>query len=194
MHRRAAWQAVVALVLSGVATAEAHTGVGVTHALDAGLTHPLMGIDHLLATIAIGLWASHLGGRERWSIPSTFLLCLVLGAGLALAGAGLPLVEFGLVSSIVLLGLLLVTDLRVSTMAAMTAVGLLALYRGFAHGAEAALDSGAAAYGTGFLVSTMLLLGVGALGGSMMQRLTNALVPRYAGAALAILGTLAALS
>lgn len=125
-----------------------------------GLTHPLFGWDHLLAMIAVGLWASRLGGRAQWQIPLTFLVTLVVGASAARLGLTLPGVEPFIAASLIGLGALiaLATSLRTSVAAAI--IALFAFAHGFAHGAEMPASSGWT-YGAGFVLASALLVSGG---------------------------------
>lgn len=164
--------------------AMAHSGHGLAGGLEQGLLHPLTGLDHLLAMVAVGLWAAYLGGRARWLVPAAFVGLMVCGALLALGGLGLPGVELGIALSVVALGLALAGHLRLSTLLAAALVGAFGLFHGHAHGAEAAPGLSLVAYGGGFVLTTLALHGVGlAIGGNGQPRFA-----RLAGGGIAAAG------
>ena len=101
-----------------------------------GLAHPLGGIDHLLAMVAVGLWAAQLGGRALWAVPGAFVAMMVVGGAAGMLGALLPLVEPGIAFSLVVLGILVALAARLPVAISAVLVGLLALFHGHAHGSE----------------------------------------------------------
>jgi urease accessory protein len=126
----------------------------------AGFAHPWLGLDHALAMIAVGLWATQLGGRALWLVPATFVAVMLAGGALGAAGVAWPAVELGVVGSVLLLGLMVAGRLRVPTGLGMAVVALFALFHGHAHGAEMPAGAGAL-YALGFTVATALLHGLG---------------------------------
>lgn len=130
--------------------------------LAAGFSHPLTGLDHILAMVGVGLWAALLGGRATWAVPTAFVLTMMAGFGLAMADIGLPFVEPVIGASIVVLGLLALVALQAPTPVAMAMVGFFALFHGYAHGGEMGV-AGAWPFMIGFALATALLhaLGVG---------------------------------
>jgi len=153
-----------------------------------GFAHPLVGLDHLSAMIAVGLWAAQLGGRALWQAPAAFVVTLAAGAGLAVLGVGLPAVEPGIMASVLVLGLLIAFTVRLRPAAAMALVGAFALFHGHAHGAEMPEAANPFLYAGGFALATALLHGVGVgLGWAAGRALLPALA-RAAGAAFAAAG------
>jgi urease accessory protein len=138
------------VLLSAPASAHGLGSVGFA----AGLAHPLFGLDHLLAMVAVGLWAGRIGGQARWLVPLAFLTAMLLGSLLALE---LPLVETGIVGSVVILGLLVAVAPKLPLWVPTLVVGLFAVLHGHAHGTE--LSGGAATIG--FLLATAALHGLG---------------------------------
>ncbi|MDF2233430.1 HupE/UreJ family protein [Albimonas sp. CAU 1670] len=138
----------------------AHAGAGAHGSLGAGLAHPLTGVDHLLAMVAVGLWASQVGGRAIWMMPAAFAAAMAAGYGLALAGVSLPSVEPMIAASVIALGLLAATATRLDAGVGAALAAVFALFHGAAHGAEVGAAD-AAVFGLGFLASTAALLGVG---------------------------------
>lgn len=137
----------------------------------AGMAHPFTGLDHMLAMVAVGLWAAQLGGRARWAVPLAFMGAMTVGAGLALAGIGLPMVETGIASSVLVLGLLIALAARLPVVASAILVGVFAVFHGHAHGTELPLAASEALYAAGFLLATgaLHLFGLGL--GARMHRL-----------------------
>lgn len=192
MHRNA-WKMLVAAALAVPALAQAHTGVDSASGLHHGLLHPFAGADHLLAMVAVGLWASQLGGRARWLVPTSFVGMMAAGAALALAGIAFPFVEQGIVLSVFALGLLIAAAARLPLAACMGLVGTFALFHGAAHGAEMPLAASGLAYGIGFTAATAALHASG-IGMAGLLRRTKGEMVRLAGAAVAGAGALLALS
>jgi urease accessory protein len=190
--KRLAWFALPAALIALTPTiASAHPGVdGGAHHFAAGLLHPFTGLDHILALMAVGMWAVQLsGGRSaRWAlVPLAFLACMVLGGLLAWTRVQLPLVEPMILASVLVMGLVLLLALRLPTSAAMGLVGLFALFHGYAHVAEMPVDASAVRFGCGFLIGSAMLLAVGAaLGRFMLTTVRQSAWVRAAGGAVAI--------
>ncbi|QEX17738.1 protein hupE [Hypericibacter terrae] len=165
-----------AAALLGAPVAEAHLigehGAG----FEAGILHPLSGLDHLLVMIAVGIWAAQLGGRAIWAVPCAFVGFMVVGGLLAVSGISMPLVEPGILGSVLLFGLLIATAARVPTVVGMAIVGLFALFHGHAHGTELPEAANPAAYALGFVLATSFLHAVG-LGLALM---TGRIAPKPA--------------
>jgi urease accessory protein len=152
--------------------------------------HPLGGLDHLLAMVAVGLYAALLGGRALWLVPATFVGVMALGGALGAAGYPLPHVETGIALSVIVLGLAVALRANLPTLAAMALAGLFAIFHGHAHGAEMPADAAAVSYSAGFMLATALLHGAGiAIGlaaGRLAERGSRAI--RLAGGAVALAG------
>jgi urease accessory protein len=147
---------VLAVLGVGVAPAFAHLDPAGHGSLMAGLSHPLFGSDHVLAMVAVGLWAALLGGRALWLAPLAFVGAMAIGFAVALMGAPLPFVEPVILTSVVVIGLLAATALSMPAGIAMAVIGFFALFHGHAHGGELG-SAGAVAFGVGFALSTALL-------------------------------------
>jgi urease accessory protein len=176
------------LVLLVPTLAHAHVGVGHASGLAAGLAHPLSGLDHLAAMIGVGLWAAQRGGRALWLVPLVFVLVMWAGGILGIAGVAIPLVEPGIIASLLVIGVLVAAAVRLPLVASVLIVGLFALVHGHAHGAEMPDTAAGMMYGVGFLVSTGLLLLAGIGCGALAQRIGTTSLVRYAGGAIALLG------
>jgi urease accessory protein len=186
---RIAAAAAVLIALTGAAAA--HPGHPDAGGFVHGFGHPLGGLDHVLATVAVGLYAALLGGRALWLVPATFVGVMALGGALGAAGYALPYGEIGIVLSVVVLGLAVALRVSLPTLAAMALVGVFAVFHGHAHGAEMPQDLSGYEYAAGFLAATALLhcagiaigLGVGKLSERGGRRLAQA-----AGGAMALAG------
>lgn len=162
-----------ALCLAFAATpALAHLPHGQYGSVAAGFSHPLFGLDHILAMVAVGLWASLLGGRAIWAVPAAFVAVMIAGFGLALTGVSLPLVEPMILTSTVVLGLVVAMAVRLDVRACAAIVGLFALFHGFAHGTELG-GAGSLRFGAGFVLATALLHAVGVAVGLVTGRITG---------------------
>lgn len=174
------------LLTAAATSAQAHTGAGGADGFVHGLAHPIGGLDHMLAMVAVGLIAARLGGRARWLLPLSFLAMLVLGA-FGLAGAGLPGVETGIGASVVLLGLAVAVGLPMPAGIAVALVGFFGIFHGIAHGSEMPEAAAAIQYGAGFVLATasLHLVGMGlhgvrgrvdaAFGGRALQMVGSAM-------------------
>ena len=154
MFRRIAITAAALLVAT---PALAHTGHDATAGFVHGFAHPIAGYDHILAMVAVGLWAAQLGGSARWLLPVTFVLAMAAGGFLGVAGWPLPMVEAGIIVSVIALGLAVARKARLPLVASTGAIALFAVFHGYAHGAEMPLDSSGLLYGVGFAMATALL-------------------------------------
>lgn len=162
-----------ALCLSA-GTVSAHSGSHGVSGFAGGLAHPLLGLDHLLAMIAIGLWAAQQGGRALWAVPAAFVGAMLLGGGLAWAGLSLPHVETGIAASVLVLGLLIATRRQWALVAGMATAAGFALFHGYAHGLEMPPAASPVPYVLGFMLATGFLHGVGIAGGLIGRHATQA--------------------
>lgn len=166
-----------------------HEGHELTWDFTSGAIHPLSGWDHVLAMMAVGLWAAQLGGRSRWLVPTAFVGLMTLGALLGHAGFAIAGVEQGIAASILILGVLIAAAVKLPVRACMAVVGAFALFHGVAHGAEMPGTASGLSYGIGFVASTIFLHAVG-LGLGLGLR-NEEKMARFAGGAVAIAGVLA---
>jgi urease accessory protein len=173
----------------------AHTYGADGGGLAMGFMHPIMGSDHVLAMIAVGLWAAQRGGADLWRLPAAFIGTMVFGMVLALADIGLPMVELGIAGSVVMLGVLVGFAARIPSTAAVSLVALFALFHGHAHGTELPGTAMPVLYAVGFVAATALLHGVGAGAGLFAKRFGTCAAAhalRACGALVALAGTLLA--
>ena len=168
--------------------AHAHVGLGEAGGFLHGLTHPTSGLDHVLAMLAVGLWAAQTGGRSIWAVPLTFVGVMALGGALPMLGIGLPFVERGILLSVLLLGVLIAASVRLPLWLGSGMVGLFALWHGHAHGAEMPALASGIDYALGFMLATALLHVIGIAFGLGMQRRAREYVIRAAGASIALCG------
>lgn len=143
------------------ATASAHNGGSHAGAFMNGLGHPVSGFDHLLAMVAVGMFAAHLGGRALWLVPTTFVLMMGVGGILGVAGMALPLVEPAIIASVVVLAFAVALRWSLPIVAATGMVGFFAIFHGHAHGSEMPVDEPGLQYAMGFMAATALLHAVG---------------------------------
>ncbi len=184
----------LAALLLAPTLAQAHVGDGAAHGFTPGFEHPLLGLDHLLAMLAIGLWAAQIGGRAGWAVPATFVGVMALGGALGMAQANLPFVEPAILASVLVLGLLIAFAVRLPLAASIPLVGLFAIFHGYAHGSEMPAATSSLPYAAGFLLATTLLHSVGIGLGLFIQRATAAPLVRFAGATIAVAGIYLTLS
>lgn len=181
-----------ALVLTStlglISPALAHTGHGHVDGFVAGFIHPLFGLDHVLAMLAVGLWAGLIGGRAMWAWPLAFVAVMSAGGAAAMAGFALPMVETGIAASVLVLGLLVAARANAPVVVGAAVCGLFALFHGYAHGAELPGAVGAAGYALGFMVATAALHAAGVAAALVTGRLLTPLMTRVAGAGVALAG------
>ncbi len=186
---------VAAMLMVLSATASAHSGHadgGLWH----GLSHPFVGLDHILAMLAVGLWSAQQRDHLRWQAPAVFLLMLTAGAVIGWQGGALPWLEQGIASSVLLMGLLLIALSRVAPSVALVLFALSALWHGAAHGVEMPAAVSGLHYGIGFVFASAILHGLGfLLVRSLSGRSPAVLISRVLGGGLTVCGgTLLALS
>ncbi|MCF7531844.1 HupE/UreJ family protein [Pseudomonas petrae] len=155
--------------------------------LVAGISHPLGGIDHLLAMIAVGLWAAQQKGAARWALPCTFVGTMLIGGLLGFEGLALPALESGIAASVFALGLAVALAVRPPLLVAVAATALFAMLHGVAHGLELPEMSSPWGYALGFVGVTAALH---ATGYAVVRLLPAAAAPvvRIAGALSAATG------
>lgn len=175
-------RAAAALALAAAAgSAAAHPGHA--HSLADGLSHPFLGLDHLLAMVAVGLWSARaLPAAKRWQGPAVFVGAMLVAALASLAGVALPGVEPGIAATVMLCGALVACARELPARAGLALVALAALFHGLAHGAEAPAG-GFVAFAVGFSLATAALHGAGLALAQRLQRLP-ALAWSLMGAAL----------
>ncbi|WP_111497662.1 MULTISPECIES: HupE/UreJ family protein [Marinobacter] len=179
----------VGLMLTAT-TAAAHPG----HAeggFASGLMHPLLGLDHLLAMAAIGLWSIRQGNVMKYGTPLFVIGGMFLGAGVAWAGLSVPGVETGIALSVLLAGVLLATLVRLPTAVGGTLVVAFMMCHGYAHAAEMPAGAHIAAYMAGFALATLGITLAGRGLGALLMK-TDSRITRGIGAILAATGAVLA--
>ncbi len=193
-NKAAARIGVFALGCLAVGSALAHpdhpeTMMNSTMSFNSGFSHPFSGIDHLLAMLAVGLWATQLKRSALWVLTLAFPLMMVAGALLAMSGFQLPAVESGIAASVAVLGLLIAFAVKMPLWASTAIVSVFALFHGYAHGSELPHGSTAALYGAGFVLATALLHATGLFIGLVAGKQMADKVVRIGGAGIAAVGT-----
>jgi urease accessory protein len=166
----------------------AHEQTGVGGGLASGLLHPLTGLDHLVAMVAVGIWGAQLGGVAIWVLPIVFPLVMALGAVAGIIRIGLPVPELIIALSALVLGLAVALRIRVPFAIAAAIVAVFAVFHGHAHGVELPSAANPLAYGSGFVVATGLLHACGITIGALARWPGGERIIQGVGAAIAALG------
>lgn len=168
--------------------ASAHSEGGSAGGFVSGFTHPLLGLDHIAAMVAVGLWGAFLGSRAMWLLPVVFPLVMAMGGALGVAGVPLPGVEVGIALSAVALGIMVAAAARPPLWVAAVIVGVFAIFHGHAHGTELPKSANALSFAIGMVIATGLLHLCGIAIGLLVKWPWGKTVVRLSGAAIAILG------
>lgn len=179
-----------AAILLLPATAQAHTLAAAASSWGGGFMHPFLGLDHLLAMLAVGIWAVQQGGSRIWQLPAAFLSMMMLGAYAAFVGLYLPALETGIAGSLLVLGLMLAFAVRLPMPANLPIVGIFALFHGYAHAAEMLQSFSPLNYVGGFLLATALLHGLGITSALLVRELHYPNLIRLSGLAIGLTGGL----
>ena len=181
--------AVLAFVLALVpAAALAHQEAGQAAGFLTGLAHPVSGLDHVLAMIAVGLWGAVLGPPAIWVLPIAFPLVMAVGGLMGLLGLQLPGVEIGIALSAIVLGAMVLAEVRPPLWLAAVIVAFFGVFHGHAHGRELPDGTSALLYSLGFVVATGLLHAVGILLGVAHRWAAGRRVVQLAGGGVALAG------
>ena len=178
----------LALMFVLVARLEAHVQSGQAAGFFTGLKHPISGLDHVLAMIAVGLWGAQLGSPAVWMLPVAFPMMMAFGGFIGLVGLPLPGVEIGIALSAVLLGTVVARESRPSLAVAVLLVAFFAIFHGHAHGTELPKGQSGLTYSIGFVIATGCLHGVGIAIGLIHQWPAGKTALRAAGAIVALAG------
>lgn len=155
--------------------AEAHPGHLGAHGFLAGFTHPFSGFDHIIAMVAVGIFAARLGGRAIWAVPATFVALMAMGGVWAIFGLPMVFVEGGIFLSMFVLPAIAFLRWKTPVALAMGLVGFFAVFHGYAHGLEMPIDASGFEFGTGFVLATAILHIIGLAGGLVVARARTAL-------------------
>ena len=178
-------------------SAYAHTFTGMVGFYD-GLSHPVLGIDHFLAMVSVGIVSAQIGGRAIWTIPATFVLMMIVGGIIGmlvevfffdLETLVFYVVEFGIVFSVILLGLAIAIERKISTNIIMIFISIFGMCHGLAHGMEMPWAVNPILFALGFAsgTATLHLFGVG-IGSLAIKTKFSSIVLRIVGAGCALFG------
>ena len=174
------------LILAGPAAA--HVEGGLAGGFGSGFAHPLLGLDHIAAMVAVGLWGAFLGAPAIWVLPIVFPLVMAFGGILGILGVPLPGAEIGIAVSAVVLGLMVALAVKPHLAVAAIIVDAFAIFHGYAHGAELPEGGNAVAYSAGFVIATGTLHLCGIAIGLLTHWPAGRIAVRFAGSAIAIAG------
>lgn len=169
-------------------SAHAHVQQGQAVSFWTGLEHPWSGFDHILAMIAVGLWGAQLGNPAIWTLPITFPLVMSLGAMMGLLGIPLPGIEIGIAASAIVLGIMVLGEVRPKLTVAVILVGCFAVFHGHAHGTELPAGQSGLLYSMGFVMATGCLHGIGISIGLIHRWPVGKLALRGVGGLIAAMG------
>jgi urease accessory protein len=179
---------IMAVCLVWTPAARAHIQQGQAVGFVTGLEHPWSGLDHVLAMIAVGLWGAQLGNPALWILPVTFPMVMAMGAMMGLLGIPLPGIEIGIAVSAILLGAMVLGEIRPKLYIAAVMVGFFAVFHGHAHGTELPAGQSGLLYSMGFVMATGCLHGIGILIGTIHRWPAGKLALRGAGAFITAMG------
>jgi urease accessory protein len=168
--------------------ASAHSETGTVGGFVSGFTHPVSGLDHIVAMVAVGLWGAFLGGRAMWILPVVFPVVMAFGGALGVLGVPLPAVETGIALSGVILGLMVCFAAKPPLWVAAVIVGAFAVFHGHAHGTELPDAANAMTFSIGFVISTGLLHLCGIAFGLLVRWPWGRIAVRAGGGAIAAVG------
>ena len=186
--RRSAIVLTTLALISMSPAALAHPGHLTGSGFGTGFLHPFTGLDHLLAMLAVGLWAAQRGGRYLFAIPASFVAMMVVGAVVGTAGIALPLVEPGILGSLLVFGLLIAFDTRLPLSAGMVVIGGFALFHGYAHAVEMPAHASLAVFGSGMLIGSVALHLLGIIVGRAGKLHMREIALRISGGLIALAG------
>lgn len=161
LHPRPGLLATLVLISIWPLVARGHVESGQAGGFLSGLSHPVSGLDHVIAMVAVGLWGAQLGMPALWVLPVAFPMMMAFGGMLGLMGIPLPGVEVGIAASAVVLGALVLGQTRLPLIAAVAVVACFAVFHGHAHGTELEPGQNALLYSLGFVIATGLLHALG---------------------------------
>ncbi len=166
----------------------AHLQDGALGGFQSGFTHPIVGFDHLLAMLAVGIWGAQMGGRSVWTLPVTFPLIMAAGGIVGISGFALPHVELGIALSVIVLGLAIAFAWKAQEWTALLLIATFAVFHGYAHGIELPQAVDPASYSIGFVVATGVIHVVGIGIGSLLARPWEGQLSRCLGGLIAVSG------
>jgi urease accessory protein len=177
----------IALPLFLASAAHAHVGTHETNGFIHGFQHPLGGLDHILAMVAVGLWAVQLGRRAIWALPVTFMGVMLVGGAIGInTSLTLPGLEPAILASDLVLGGLILATIQMPIAISASLVGIMAIFHGYAHGAEMPTQASSLEYAAGFIGATALLHAMGLGTALLIQKYRQAQLVQIAGASIVI--------
>ena len=181
--------AALAIVLVVTATpVYAHSGHGFAGGFISGFLHPILGWDHVVAMVAVGLWGAFLGLPLMWVLPVVFPLVMAVGGAMGVVGVPVPAVEMGIAASSLILGLLIAAGARAPRWIAIAIVGAFAIFHGHAHGTELPDAANPISYAIGFVLATGLMHAVGIALGFATRLPKGVVAVRAMGGVIAVAG------
>ena len=168
--------------------AGAHEGAGITGGFLSGFSHPILGLDHVVAMVAVGLWGAFLGNPAIWILPVVFPLVMAFGGILGVMGIPIPAVETGIAASAVVLGVMVALAVRLPIWGAAAIVGAFAIFHGHAHGTELPNAANTLAFSIGFVFSTGVLHLFGIAFGLVARWPAGKIAVRAGGGSIALAG------
>ena len=184
----AATLAALALALLAAGPAAAHSGLGPGSGFAAGFLHPMLGADHVVAMVAVGLWGAFLGRPALWLLPVIFPLVMAAGGAAGVLGLPLPAVEAGIAASAIVLGAMVALAVRPPLWVAALLVGSFAIFHGHAHGTELPASANPAAFAMGFVIATGLLHLAGIALGALVRWPAGSALVRAGGGLVSLAG------
>ena len=178
----------IALSAALPSMAFAHPGLGSPESFAAGVAHPLLGLDHVAAIVGVGLWAALKGHRAVWVWPATFVGMMSIGGALGMAHMALPLVDPGILASVIVMGLLVVFAVDLPIVAGAAIIAVFALLHGHAHGSEVPETANGVMYVVGVALATASLHGVGVTFALSARRVLSGFPVRLAGGGCIVVG------
>ncbi|MBS1494047.1 MAG: HupE/UreJ family protein [Bacteroidetes bacterium] len=166
----------------------AHPLLGTQSGFSNGFFHPLSGLDHILAMLAVGIWAAQMGGKAKWIIPLSFVGLMSIGGVLGMNNISLPFAEIGILVSVVVLGVLILAGVRLPILVSSILVGVFALCHGHTHGTELPAAASGVMYAAGFVLTTIVLHLSGIGFGTAVNKIANEKIVKFSGAMIALAG------
>ncbi|MBK8452891.1 MAG: HupE/UreJ family protein [Thiofilum sp.] len=178
----------VLLTLMLPSLALAHSGAGDGSGFVSGFLHPLGGLDHVAAMVAVGILGAFMGKPAIWVLPITFPIVMAFGGVLGVLGVPVPGIEIGIAVSSIVLGIMIIMGTKPPLPIAITIVAAFAIFHGYAHGAELPQAANPLAYSAGFVISTGLLHLAGIAFGELIRMPHGVKIVRAAGGIIALAG------
>ena len=182
------WTMLLLTFLFYTQSVQAHVNKEEAVSFLSGVKHPISGLDHVVAMIAVGLWGAQLGHPAIWVLPVAFPMVMAFGGMLGLLGVPLPGIEIGIAASAIMLGTAVMQELRPPLAVAATIVAFFAIFHGYAHGSELPPGQSGLLYSLGFVIATGCLHGVGITMGLINRWPWGQKALRLAGGVVALAG------